>query len=130
MPLAADTILLGQLGEIHAGQEIPASYPGTLGDEVKTDFKRLKSLGLVADEKAHVTAPPKGPPSTSVASAPPATRAPRPPLEDELPDGVKDLGSGWYEVNGEKVRGRDAAVAQAAADAAARGPETAAEPQE
>jgi hypothetical protein len=31
----------------------------------------------------------------------------------ELPDGVVDSGSGWYEVSGKKIRGRDAAIAEA-----------------
>lgn len=33
--------------------------------------------------------------------------------DGELPDGVVDLGGGWYTVNGETIRGRDAAVAAA-----------------
>lgn len=30
--------------------------------------------------------------------------------DGDLPDGVTDLGGGWYEVDGVKIRGRDAAV--------------------
>lgn len=104
MPIAAESILCGQLGEIKAGQEIPSSYPGTMGDEVKTDFKRLKALGLIADEKV------VDKPATTAPTTPPSTA----PAKDELPDGVVDTGGGWYEVNGEKIRGRDAAIAAAA----------------
>lgn len=52
MPVANDTILLGQHGEIHAGQPVPASYVDTKGDECHTDFDRLSELGLLRDDPA------------------------------------------------------------------------------
>lgn len=108
MPIAAESILLGQLGEIKAGQEIPSTYPGTMGDEVKTDFKRLKALGLIADEKA----------SNPVPVETPAAPEPTTPVtdDDDLPEGVVAAGGGWYEVDGRRVRGRDAAIAAAQKD--------------
>ena len=51
MAKAADTILLGNHGEIAAGEDIPDSYVDTLGEEHKTDFKRLEELGLVEKSK-------------------------------------------------------------------------------
>jgi hypothetical protein len=113
-PIAAESILLGQLGEIKAGQEIPSSYPGTMGDEVKTDFKRLKALGLIADEKPMAKAEPEGKPEPKAEATTPDSKTNADSDDgDELPAGVKDLGSGWYEVDGEKIRGRDAAIAAA-----------------
>lgn len=38
-----------------------------------------------------------------------------PDVDDELPAGVAHVGAGWYEVDGVKVRGRDAAVKRAVA---------------
>jgi hypothetical protein len=48
---ALDTVLLGRLGEIHAGEEIPDTYPGADGEDHPTDFARLEESGYVAPLK-------------------------------------------------------------------------------
>lgn len=50
--VAADTLLLGLHGEIHAGQEVPATYIDSLGQEQSTDLVRLDELGLLLPEGA------------------------------------------------------------------------------
>lgn len=54
---ALDTLLLGILGEIHAGETVPETYKDLLGAEHKTDFKRLEDLGYVEPVKRPAPAP-------------------------------------------------------------------------
>jgi hypothetical protein len=54
--VAKDTLILGRLGEIHAGQEIPAKYTDPEGNEQPTDFARLEELGLVEKKPSHAKA--------------------------------------------------------------------------
>lgn len=46
MPKALTTIALGFHGEIHAGEEVPATYYDTAGRH-DTDFAGLAELGLI-----------------------------------------------------------------------------------
>jgi hypothetical protein len=51
---ALDTILSGRAGEIHRGEEVPATFVDMNDDEHPTDFARLEDLGLVSDKKPDV----------------------------------------------------------------------------
>jgi hypothetical protein len=46
MPKAKDTFLLGFHGEIHAGEDVPATYLDTAGEH-DTDFADLAERGLI-----------------------------------------------------------------------------------
>lgn len=50
--VALDNIILGRLGEIEAGEEIPDTYPGPDGKDHPTDFARLEELGYVEPVKS------------------------------------------------------------------------------